>query len=173
MRILRPLPKEHSGTVERLQASEPANLALNCSSQLSVVSWSLEISESQFHHLGNGLNNFCLGAPGWLSQLGICLQLRSWSQGPGMKPHIRLPAQWSSLLSGGSPSTPHPGLCGLSLSNKIIFLKKEVFGMPGRLSSWASAFSSGHDPGVLGSSPTSSFPQEAYFSLCISCGSHE
>ena len=43
-----------------------------------------------------------LGAPGWLSQWSICLQLRSWSYGPGMEPHIRLPAQWrvcSSLSS--------------------------------------------------------------------------
>ena len=32
-------------------------------------------------------------APGWLSQLSICLLLRSWSQSPGIKPCIGLPAQ--------------------------------------------------------------------------------
>ena len=29
-----------------------------------------------------------LGAPGWLSGLSLCLRLRSWSQGPGMEPHM-------------------------------------------------------------------------------------
>ena len=33
------------------------------------------------------------GVPGWPSQLSVCLQLRSWSQGPGTEPHIRVPAQ--------------------------------------------------------------------------------
>ena len=32
-------------------------------------------------------------APGWLSQLGVCLQLRSRSQGPAIEPHMGLPAQ--------------------------------------------------------------------------------
>ena len=31
--------------------------------------------------------------PGWLSQLNICLQLRSWSRGPGIEPCIGIPAQ--------------------------------------------------------------------------------
>ena len=29
----------------------------------------------------------------WLNQLSICLQLRLQSQGPGIKPHMGLPAQ--------------------------------------------------------------------------------
>ena len=38
--------------------------------------------------------NICgLGAPGWCSQLSICLGLKSWSQDPGMEPHIGIPAQ--------------------------------------------------------------------------------
>ena len=37
------------------------------------------------------------GAPGWLSQLSICLWLRSWSRCPGIKSCLRLPA--------------HPGAC--------------------------------------------------------------
>ncbi len=56
------------------------------------------------------------GAPEWLSWLSVCLQLRSWSRGPGIEPHVRLPAQWgvcfSLLLS----------LCALSLSKKKLFL---------------------------------------------------
>ena len=36
-----------------------------------------------------------IGTPGWLSRLSVCLWLRSWSQGPGIKPHIRLPARWA------------------------------------------------------------------------------
>ena len=31
------------------------------------------------------------GAQGWLSQLSICLPLRTWPQGPGMEPGIRFP----------------------------------------------------------------------------------
>ena len=33
------------------------------------------------------------GVPGWLSRLGIFLRLKSWSQGPGIEPCIRLAAQ--------------------------------------------------------------------------------
>ena len=39
------------------------------------------------------------GVPGWLSRWSVCLQLRSWSQGPGIEPHIMgLPAQWGVCL---------------------------------------------------------------------------
>ena len=40
-------------------------------------------------------------------------------------------------------------------------------GTPGWLSGWASPFGLSHDPGVLGSSPASGFPQGACFSLCL------
>ena len=40
-------------------------------------------------------------------------------------------------------------------------------GAPGWVSGWASAFSSGSDPGVLRSSPTSVSPQGVCFSLCL------
>ena len=40
-------------------------------------------------------------------------------------------------------------------------------GMPGWLRGWASAFGSGHDPGVLGSSPTWGSLHGACFSLCL------
>ena len=51
-------------------------------------------------------------------------------------------------------------------------------GIPGGLSGWASAFGSGHDPGVLGSSPSSGSLQggAASPSACASaslCVSHE
>lgn len=37
-------------------------------------------------------------APGWLSGLGICLRLRSWSQGPLIEPQVLLSAQrWASF----------------------------------------------------------------------------
>ena len=43
-----------------------------------------------------------VGAPGWLSRLSIWLQLRSWSQGPGIEPsvksHVRLWARGSWLV---------------------------------------------------------------------------
>ena len=45
--------------------------------------------------------------PRWLNQVSVCLWLKSWSQGPEIKPHIRLPAQWGAyffLL----PAPPHP-----------------------------------------------------------------
>ena len=55
-----------------------------------------------------------------------------------------------------------------------------IFGVPEWLSGGASAFDSGHDPGVLGSSPASGSPQRACFSLCLCvclslslCVSHE
>ena len=56
------------------------------------------------------------GAPGWPSQLSVCLQLRPWSQGPGIKP--------------ASPSTPPHRAGSLSLSlplpeiNKILKKKR-------------------------------------------------
>ena len=43
------------------------------------------------------MNSEYLG--GWLSQLSACLQLSSWSQGPGTEPHIQLPAQWGAYFS--------------------------------------------------------------------------
>ena len=60
------------------------------------------------------------GARTWLSRLSICLQLRSWFQGPGIKPHIRLPAQPESVSS--SPFAPpllahmHTCTCACTLS---------------------------------------------------------
>ena len=56
--------------------------------------------------------------------------------------------------------------------------KDDIQGMPGWLSNRMSAFGSGHDPAVQGSSPASGSPQGACFSLCLClclslCVSHE
>ena len=59
----------------------------------------------------------------------------------------------------------------------VIFSSKPFRGHLG-ISGWASAFGSGCDPGVLGSSPASGYTQGACFSLCLClclsvCVSHE
>ena len=55
------------------------------------------------------------GGPGGLSELSICLQLRSWSQGPQIESHIGFPVQWESAPP--SPSAFHsPCLCSVTLS---------------------------------------------------------
>ena len=59
--------------------------------------------------------------------------------------------RWESYLSPGKQS-PKRNRQGRSL---------------GGLSSWAPAFGPGHDPGDLGSSPTSGSLQGACFSLCL------
>ena len=55
-----------------------------------------------------------LGVPGWLRWLNVCLQLKSSSQGPGMEPSVRLPAQWDVCFSLSLCVFVH----ALSLSNK-------------------------------------------------------
>ena len=56
--------------------------------------WGL-ISHDLSHDLNQNQEWDTLGVPGWLSWLSIWLHLRSWSQGSGMEPHVRLPAQAS------------------------------------------------------------------------------
>lgn len=36
--------------------------------------------------------------PGWLRQLSVWLQLRSWSRSPGIKPYVGLPTWWATGL---------------------------------------------------------------------------
>ena len=70
------------------------------------------------------LNQY-LGVPGWLSQLSVCLWLRSLPWGPGIEACIRLPAQRGLCFSLSLWLSLH--LCPLSLSqiNKSnLFLKK-------------------------------------------------
>ena len=45
------------------------------------------------------LNLEVLRAPTWLRWLSVCLRLRSWSPGPGLKPHTGLPAQQGVCFS--------------------------------------------------------------------------
>ena len=59
-------------------------------------------------------------APSWLSQLSICLWLKSWSQGPAIKPHthVRSPAQRGVCFSLSLWPSTHLYSLSLSLSNK-------------------------------------------------------
>ena len=72
------------------------------------------------------------GAPGWLSQLSVCLRLRSWSQGRGMEPHQAPSSAGSLLLPLPLHCTPSRSSCSrscmvsLSLSNKIFKNKKQT-----------------------------------------------
>ena len=81
-----------------------------------------------------------MGLPGWLSWLNICLQFRSWTQGPGIKPHVGLLAQQG--VSPSAPSAPPLCSCSFSLSlsvkwiNKIFLKFKKFISMLG-LNSWS------------------------------------
>ena len=61
-----------------------------------------------------------VGAPGWLSRLSICIQLRSWSQGSGMEPHIRFPEQGACFSLSILLVLSH----SLSQINKILKIKR-------------------------------------------------
>ena len=50
------------------------------------------------------VKNSCIGAPGWLSGLGLCLRLGSWSQDPGIEPLI-------GLSLSGEPASPSLSAC--------------------------------------------------------------
>ena len=55
-------------------------------------------------------------APGGFSRLSDCLQLRSWSPGPGIESHVRLPTQRGICFSLSLPlSAPSHFLFSLSL----------------------------------------------------------
>ena len=79
----------------------------------SLKAFSIKMESNRFH------TNICIaGVPGWLNWLSICLWLGSWSQSPGIKPCIGLPAQWGVCFS--LSLCPSPCSCSLSLlfSNK-------------------------------------------------------
>ena len=67
----------------------------------------------------NFIKILIVGACRGLSQLSIGLRLRSWSQGLGIEPCIRLPAQWRACFSLSLCS------CSLSLSQINKYLKKK------------------------------------------------
>ena len=79
-------------------------------------------------------------APGWLSWLSICLQLRSWSWSSGIEPWVL----------GSSPA-----------SGSLLR------GIPGWLSGLVPAFGPGRHPGVPTSGPALGFLHGACFSLCL------
>ena len=66
------------------------------------------------------------GGSGWLSQLTICLQLRSGPQSPGIEPHTGLPAQREACFSL-TLCLLLPSACAhlLSLSNRYVKSLKE------------------------------------------------
>ena len=100
----------------KVRESLMAGLVLDVGSNYA-TSPSLFASASSWHiRLDFKLSSFIQeittsGAPGWLSHLGVCLQLRSWSQGPGNEPLIGFPAQWRVCFS----LCPSPHSCSLSL----------------------------------------------------------
>ena len=69
-------------------------------------------------------NSHGFKAPGWLCQLSVCLQLRSWSPDPGIKPCVGLHAQrgvcFSLSLCPFSHLCSLPLSCSLYRSNKIV-----------------------------------------------------
>ena len=65
------------------------------------------------------------GVSGWFSQLSVCLWLRSWTQGPGIKPHVGFPAPWGVGFSLSlCLSLP---LLELSLSFYVKWINKQIF----------------------------------------------
>ena len=65
------------------------------------------------YYTGVNFKNANIGAPGWFSQLSVCLRFRSWSQSPGIQLH------GASLLRGGeksASSSPPAPAHALSLS---------------------------------------------------------
>ena len=92
--------------------------------------------------------------------------------------------KWESSNLNSDPMQKHTVFTTfLSIFSVVVYRMYGTFkercyiGMPGWLSGWASAFGSGRDPGVLGSSPTSGLPLDTLFlplpmSLPL-CVSHE
>ena len=60
-----------------------------------------------------------------------------------------------------------PLFCPPGILVTIVFIKILHYRGTWVASGWVSAFSSGHDPGVLGLSPTWGSPRGAHFSLCL------
>ena len=142
-----------------------------------------------------------IGAPRWVSQLNVCFQLRSWSQGPRIKPASSSLLSWKPASPSPSAASPAYALCQINKIfkrkilwlylmplNKFLFLRPEaellcksywgVCVIPGWLSGLAPAFGPGRDPGVPGLTPTLGSLHGACFSLCLClclslCVSHE
>ena len=112
--------------------------------------------------------------PGSGSQNSMCIiNARSTCENAGFGLH---PRDFNSIILGPRICIPDiPGGADAAYLHSSIpyqveahfcFWKFEI-GAPGWLNGWVSAFGSGHDPWVLGSSPASGSPQGACFSLCL------
>ena len=90
-----------------------------------------------------------------------------WRTGHHPEPSQVMAAPTPILKSTGPGSGIVAFLLPFAVSQQLLALKN--FLVLGCLSGlgWASAFSSGHYPGVLGSSPTSGSSQGACFSFCL------
>ena len=64
-------------------------------------------------------------APGWFTPLSVCLGLTSWSWGPGIEPHVGLPAQRGVNFSLCPRPNSLPLMLFLSQINKV-FSKKSL-----------------------------------------------
>ena len=81
-----------------------------------MISGSRDCAPSRAPHcVWSLLKILSLRAPGWLSGLSLYLQLRSWSQGPGIKPHIGLSVQQGACF----PPPPTWGLPLCLLVNSV------------------------------------------------------
>ena len=66
--------------------------------------------------------------PEWLSWWSVCLQLRSWSWGPGTEPSIGLLLSRESVSSSPSDTSPCSCVLSHSISNRWIkSLKKSIY----------------------------------------------
>ena len=100
------------------------------------------------------------------------VKFHSWLSG---KIHQKLHILWlyvdpaKKFLNRSTKSTKNAFIIKYSpFMRFFLLLKKSLYcGAPGWLSGWASAFGSGHDPGVLGSSPTLGSLCGACFCLCL------
>ena len=116
------IPRSWDWVPHRVPCMEPASSSACVSASLSL---SLSVSLMNKYSLKQLLvENFYVGAPGWLSWLSIFLQLRSWSRGPGIEPHVGLPAEEGAGLSSPSLGLSPPLVPSLFQINKIFKKKK-------------------------------------------------
>jgi len=115
-----------------LQITDPISQIPNLTSTWIKEEWSTFINGiNLFQQIGKKKvgylcqTDLCLGA--WVAQsLRVCLQLRSWSQGPGIKPHIGLPAQRGVCLSLCRSCSLCSCVLSLNKKTKSFFKKRNM-----------------------------------------------